>query len=313
MPTILELAKHIIETERNGIEALNNIVNQNLEDIITLIANCEGHIIISGVGKSGNIATKIAASMSSLGVPSFFLDPSNAGHGDMGMITTTDVTIAISNSGESHELMAVLNYCYNNNIKTIAITRNEKSTVAHNATYSIILPALPEAHAFNAPTTSTTQTLVVGDVLAVCASHLKNFQKTQYAQLHPSGNLGMKISKVTTIMNHEFCTVSPNTAALEVLERMTKNSNGFVCVVKDDTLYGVITDGDIRRFILKSEEDIKAAAAQEIGNTAPKFITDDQYIIDAVETINTHSVANVIVVNKQHKPIGFVSRKQFKI
>lgn len=313
MSKILELAKHVIETERNGIKAMNDLLNEGLEDIITMIANCNGHVIISGVGKSGNIATKIVASMSSLGVPSFFLDPSNAGHGDMGMITPHDIIIAISNSGESHELMAVLNYCYNHNIKTIAITRNEKSTVAHNATHSITLPSTPEAHAFNAPTTSTTQTLVIGDILAVCASHLKNFQKTQYAQLHPSGNLGMKISKVTTIMNHEFCTVELTTSALEVLDRMSKNSNGFVCVTKGEKLHGIITDGDIRRFILKNEKDIKAATAHEICNTSPKFVTEEKYIIDAIEVINTHSINSVIVTNSNQKPIGFISRNQFKI
>lgn len=313
MVLVQELAKGVIETEKEGIEALHAIVGEELEKVIRLLACCKGHVIISGVGKSGNVATKIVASMSSLGVPSFFLDPSNAGHGDMGMITQDDVVIAISNSGESGELMSVINYCFDKKIPTVAITRNEKSTIAHNANYKLTIPASREAHEFNAPTTSTTQTLVLGDVLAVCSSKLKSFQKVEYAVLHPSGNLGMKISKVAGIMSHEFCTVGVDTSSIEVLERMTRNSNGFVCVVKRGRLYGMITDGDIRRFILKGEREITAARAEDICSISPKFVTEEQYIIDAVELINAHNIASVIVVNEKQEPVGFVSRVQFKI
>ena len=313
MHSILNLAKDIIQYEKQGVEDLVHIIDGNLEKIINLITNCTGHVVTSGVGKSGNIATKISASMSSLGVPSFFVDPSNAGHGDMGMITTHDIVMVISNSGESSELMSVLNYCFEQKIPTIAITREVKSTIATNASYSIAIPKSQEAHFFNAPTTSTTQTLVLGDILAVCASKLKNFTKTNYAKLHPSGSLGMKISKATTVMNHEFYSVEPNTNAMEVLQKMTTNANGFVCVIENEKLYGVITDGDVRRFILKNEKDIKIAVAEDICNKTPKFISEEHYIIDAISAMNANRIGSVIVVNLKHKPIGFISRNQFKI
>jgi arabinose-5-phosphate isomerase len=310
---ISDIAKSVIQHEKQGIEELLHIINKDIEEIIHIIANCEGHIIISGVGKSGNIAIKIAASMSSLGIPSFFLNPSNAGHGDMGVITKEDIVIAISNSGESNELMSVLNYCFEQKIPTIAITREAKSSVAINSKHKITIPQSKEAHEFNAPTTSTTQTVFLGDILAVCASKLKNFTKTNYAKLHPSGSLGAKISKVTTVMNHELYSVEHNANAMEILEKMTKNANGFVCVLENEKLYGIITDGDIRRFILKNEKDIKLATAEDICNREPKFVPEEQYIIDAINTMNANRIGSVIVVNSKRKPIGFISRTQFKI
>jgi arabinose-5-phosphate isomerase len=313
MLNISDIAKSVIKHEQQGIEELLNIINKNIEEIIEIIAHCEGHIIISGVGKSGNIATKIAASMSSLGIPSFFLDPSNAGHGDIGMITKHDIVITISNSGESNELMSILNYCFELEIPTIAITREEKSSIAINAKHKITIPSSKEAHEFNAPTTSTTQTLVLGDILAVCASKLKNFTKTNYAKLHPSGSLGMKISKVTTVMKHEFYSVETNINSMDILQKMTKNANGFVCVIKNEKLHGIITDGDIRRFILKNEKDINLANAEDICNKEPKFVSEEHYIIDAINTMNTNRIGSVIVVNSKYKPIGFISRTQFKI
>lgn len=306
------LIKDIIETEINGLQSLLQICQNTLEHAIHLIANCAGHVVITGVGKSGNIASKIVASMSSLGIPSFFLEPSNAGHGDIGSITKGSILIAISNSGESHEIMAVINFCHERNIPTIAITRNEKSTIAQNATVAINLPPMREAHPFNAPTTSTTQTLVIGDVLTICASHLKGFQKEDYAKLHPSGNLGMHIAKVKTIMNHELELVKPNEEIHSILMKMTNHSNGFVCVVENQRLVGIITDGDIRRYLLTGK-DIKNVTANDISNPSPKYVSQEDYIIQATNVLSQYSIQSVLVVNSSLYPVGFVARKQFNM
>lgn len=312
MSNILEIAQNIVKVEIEGINALTDVLDDNFLKIVNVISSCKGHTIITGVGKSGNIATKISASMSSLGIPSFFIDPANAGHGDIGVITENDVLIAISNSGESSEILAILNYCFGKKIPTILITRNDTSSIAKNADLKIIIPPTKEAHDFNAPTTSTTQTLVIGDILAICASKMKGFTKEKYASLHPSGNLGMKISKVTTIMNHNFATVEKKSHLLEVLEKMTESSNGFVCVVEDDKICGIITDGDLRRYILKNHT-IENLKAESLYNSNPKFVTDEQYIIDVVEIMTLYKVQVVIIIDNNHKPIGFISRNQFNI
>jgi arabinose-5-phosphate isomerase len=231
----------------------------------------------------------------------------------MGMITKNDTIIFLSNSGESSEIMSVLNYAKENGNTTISITRDGKSTISTNADFSIIVPKSPEAHDFMAPTTSTTQMLIIGDTIAVCASKIKNFAKIQYAKLHPSGNLGMKISKITTIMNSEISTVEADFDIMQVLEAMSKNSNGFCCVLQNQKAIGIITDGDIRRFILKHNGKIENSKAIEICNQNPKLLNEDSYIIDAINIIQEHRINIIIICNKEKHPIGFISHKQFKI
>ena len=310
---IIHEAQNALSTQIKGIEELLPIFNENFTKIVEIIANCNGHIIISGVGKSGNIAKKISSTMSSLGISSFFLDPFNAGHGDMGMITQNDAIIFLSNSGESSEIMSVLNYAKENGNMTISITREAKSTLATNADFSILVPKSAEFHDFSAPTTSTTQMLIIGDILAVCSSKIKKFTKVQYAKLHPSGNLGMKISKITTIMNSEISTVEADFDIMQVLEAMSRNSNGFCCVVQNHKAIGIITDGDIRRFILKHNGKIENTKAIEICNQNPKLLSDDSYIIDAINVMQESRISSVIIVDSTLKPIGFVARNQFNI
>jgi len=310
---IIHEAQNALSTQINGINELFPIFNENFRQIVEIIANCNGHIIISGVGKSGNIAKKISSTMSSLGVSSFFLDPFTAGHGDMGMITKNDTLIFLSNSGESSEIMSVLDYAKENGNVTVSITREEKSTLSTNSNFSIVVPRSAEFHDFSAPTTSTTQMLIIGDILAVCASKMKNFTKVQYAKLHPSGNLGMKISKITTIMNSEISIVEADFDIMQVLEAMSKNSNGFCCVIQNQKAIGIITDGDIRRFILKHNGKIENAQAIEICNKNPKLLNDDSYIIDAINVMQENRISSVIVVDVNSNPIGFVARNQFSI
>lgn len=311
MEDILKTAKEVLKIQQKGIEEMASMFDCELKKAVNLIAKCEGHIIVSGVGKSGNIATKISATMSSIGIPSFFIDPSNAGHGDMGGLNLKSVLIVISNSGEALEIMEMLNFCKERDILTVSITRNVRSSIANNSNISLVLPQSREAHEFNAPTTSTTQTLVLGDILAVCASKIKNFTKEEYAKLHPSGNLGMKISKVKTVMQKSLEVVERNGLLNEVLQKMTKHSNGFVCVVENEKLFGIITDGDIRRFLLKGG-GVKTAKAEDLCNQNPKTVQDESYIIDAVNLITKHNIQCVVVLNKK-KPTGFISSRQFKI
>lgn len=307
-------ARKLLQTQISGLEALFPLLDKNFKQIVHVISSCTGHIVVTGIGKSGIIGKKMLATMSSLGIPSFFLCPFNATHGDIGMVMQNDIVILISNSGEAIELSTVLNYCKTRKNTTIAITRSDRSTLATNADYAIILPNTPEGNDFGAPATSTTQTLVIGDILAISAAQKRNFTKEQYAQLHPSGNLGKKISKVTAIMNTEFETVHNAADIVEVTKKMTTNSNGFVCITdKNDKLCGIITDGDIRRAILKNNGQVQSLKATEICNLNPKFLTEGDYVIDASNIITEYKIGVVVVVDGNHSPIGFISRNQFNV
>lgn len=313
MPEIISYAHATLTTQIDGVAKVQDVLNENFERIALLLAKCRGHIITSGVGKSGIIAKKISSTMSSIGVPSFFLDPFNAGHGDLGVITSEDVVLMISNSGESEDLLVIVNYVKSIGVASISITRNSESSLASATDFTITLPLSLEAHTFGAPTTSTTQTLVLGDILAVCTSKIKNFQKIDYAKLHPSGNLGMKITKIAEIMDTNIPYVEVGSNIYNAIEVMTKNSNGFVCVVENEKLCGIITDGDIRRFLLKRDVDIQKSTPEDLCNKNPKFLAHDKYVIDAFDIMSKNRIGCVIVVDESHKPIGFVSRTKFGI
>jgi arabinose-5-phosphate isomerase len=298
----------LLQLEVEGIGAISSILNESIEKIIEVLAHCDGHVIISGLGKSGIIGRKISATMSSVGVPSFVLCPFNATHGDIGVVTKNDVLILISNSGNPQELIIINDYCKKNGNITIGITRGVNSVLACETNYSIVLPHFSEGNDCDAPTTSTTQTLVIGDILALGASYKKGFTKLDYAKLHPSGNLGRKILKITTIMETNFCTVDANASILDVVKKMTEHSNGFVCITRDGKFSGIITDGDIRRAILNNNCDIQHLVADDISNKFPKFLTEDDYIVDAQNLINTYKIGIVIIVDELHKPCGFISK-----
>ena len=303
-----DLLKNLLQSQVDGIEALSSILNENIEQIVEVLAKCSGHVVITGLGKSGIIGKKISATMSSIGIPSFFLCPFNATHGDIGMITKQDIVILISNSGNADELITINEFCKRSGNVTVGITRANGSYLASETNYSIVLPKLCEGNELDAPATSTTQTVVIGDILAFASSNLKKFGKIDYAKLHPSGSLGKKISKVTTIMETNFATAKAGDCILEITKKMTEYSNGFVCVTNNGKLHGIITDGDIRRTILKHSGQIQNITAGEICNQNPKFLTKNDYIIDAQNLINQHHIGIVVVVDENKAPVGFVSK-----
>lgn len=300
-----DFLKQLLRAQVEGAISLEKILDENFEIIASVVANCNGHVIISGIGKSGIIGEKISATMSSVGIPSFFLCPFNATHGDIGTIVKHDIIILISNSGNAQELIVINEYCRKNGNVTIGITRATNSYLATETSHSIVLPQMPEGNECDAPATSTTQTLIACDILALLASKVKNFSRIDYAKLHPSGSLGKQISKVTTVIKTEFCTVELDDLIVDITKKMTEYSNGFVCVVKDKKLCGIITDGDIRRAILKSGGEIKDLKAGDICNKSPKFLTKDAYVIDAENIMKNHKIQNVIIV-ENGVPIGFV-------
>jgi len=295
-----------IDCEICAIEELKNLLNDDLTKALDLIENAKGRIILSGMGKSGHIATKIAASLASTGTPSFFLHPAEASHGDLGMVTTDDVIIAISNSGESRELIDILNYSKRFGIKLIAITKNPESSLGKAGDIVLRLPNSKEACPLGlAPTSSTTATLVLGDIITVALIERKGFSKAQFNQRHPGGKLGSILQKVKDLMHvkDEMPILSENAGINDIILEMTSKRLGCVGFVNDlGELTGMFTDGDLRRCI---NQDLKTIKAKDIMTKNPITVDKELFATEVIKIMNEKKITNIFVLEDK-KPIGTI-------
>jgi arabinose-5-phosphate isomerase len=305
---VLEIALETLESEIVGLQSLKEILDDNFIEISHKIANCKGRVIISGVGKSGHIGAKISSTMSSIGIPSFFMHPSEASHGDLGMILKEDIVILISNSGETKEFANLISFLKTEKISSVSITRSKFSTLYNSSDYKIVMPSIPEAISYGAPTTSTTQTLAIGDILSVCASKIKNFTATDYAKIHPGGKLGLSLIKIETVMRKgsETAILPISTNIKEVISKM---QSGFAILVDENQkLMGVLSDGDIRRGILNFE-NIATMSLEKIITKSPKTLHSSETLIRAVEIFNEYKIGTIVILDSNEKVIGSLDRK----
>lgn len=297
----IQSAIQTIQTEIAGLESLFDCFNENYEAAIELILHCKGRIIISGMGKSGHIGNKIAATLASTGTPSFFIHPGEASHGDLGMISQEDVVILLSNSGETKELRDIIFYCRRFEIPIIAMVRNADSELVKSSTIAFVLSKIPEANQVNAPTTSTTMMLALGDAIAVSLIDARGFNKEDFGVFHPGGKLGAAFTRVKDIMrkdNHEIPSVKKDTFMSQALIEITSKHLGCTGVVNDhNELIGIITDGDLRRGL---EHDLLNKTAQEIMTHNPTTIKEDLLAVDAIALMNKKSITNLFVVDDNH-------------
>lgn len=245
-----EIAVNVIEKEIEGLKALEKVFDEKFIKAVNLISTLEGKLIISGMGKSGYIAQKIAATLSSTGTPAFFIHPSEASHGDLGVITKKDAVLLLSNSGETPELKDIIMYSKKSGISLIAIVRNEKSQLNELADICFVLPNIQEANSVNAPTTSTTMMLAFGDAMSVTLLEKKGFKKEDFSLFHPGGKLGKEFIKIESIMRKGdlIPSVKANASVRKAIVEITKKGLGIVAVVDDnERILGVISDGDLRR------------------------------------------------------------------
>ena len=299
-----------IRTIDAEIEAINNLKNSvildNLTKALDLMQNSQGRIIITGMGKSGHIGNKIAASLASTGTPSFFVHPAEASHGDLGMITENDVVIAISNSGESRELVDILNYCKRFDIKIIAITKNPESSLGKAATVVLELPKQGEACPLGlAPTSSTTATLVLGDILTIGLIERKGFSKEDFNVRHPGGKLGSILKRVGDLMHTDqsmpILHESSNMQA--VLLEMTSKCLGCVGFINNNGDFtGMLTDGDLRRCLSASILEEKAF---NLMTKSPKTVNKDMLSAEALRIMHDKKITNLFVLEGT-KPIGVI-------
>ena len=267
----------------------------------------KGKLIISGVGKSGNIASKIAASFTSTGIPSVFLNPVDASHGDMGIVRAEDILIVLSNSGESHELSDLLDFAKRQSVKIISICSNKKSLLAKNSDINLILPPHKEADKLSTiPTTSTTMTLALGDALCCCLLNLRNFDKKSFKALHPGGKIGKKLKTLSEIMDTDLPLIKQNTSIMEAVLEMTEKKYGCVVIIDNQKkIKGIITDGDLRRAIKKLDMSDKAT---NIMSKKPITATKDLLISSAIALMNKNSITSLLIT-KKNTPIGIVNLK----
>ncbi len=299
-------AKSVIQTEIFALKEMSELINGDLSAVLDLMENSNGRVIVTGMGKAGHIGNKIAATLASTGTPSFFVHPAEASHGDLGMVTTNDMVIAISNSGESKELLDILNYCKRFNIPLVAITKESDSSLGRLADYILRLPKAKEACPLGmAPTSSTTSMLVMGDILACCLMERRGFSKTEYNKSHPGGKLGSVLLKVENLMRvaDDLPLINNDIKMTEALCVMSSKMLGCVGIVDaDGNLEGIITDGDLRR---KMDEKIFTCKATDIMTVNPKVTTKDILAAEAVRIMNEKSITQLFVIEDK-KPIGLI-------
>lgn len=302
-----ESAIRTIDTEIDAISKLkNSVALENLTSALDLMQNSTGRIIITGMGKSGHIGKKIAASLASTGTPSFFVHPAEASHGDLGMITENDVVVAISNSGESKELVDIINYCKRFGIKIIAITKNPESSLGKAADIILELPNYDEACPLGlAPTSSTTTTLVLGDILTVGLIERKGFSKEEFNLRHPGGKLGSILKRVGDLMHtgQDMPILDENSNMQAVLLEMTSKCLGCVGFINQTgMLTGMLTDGDLRRCLSPSILNEKAI---NLMTKNPKTVSKDMISAEALKIMHDKKITNMFVL-ENGKPIGVI-------
>lgn len=304
---MLEIAKKIIDIEIEGLKALEEALDSKFEEAINLILNCEGKIVLSGMGKSGHIARKIAATFASTGTSAFFVHPAEASHGDLGMISKEDVVILLSNSGETEELKDIIYYCKRFNIPVIGIVRRSTSTLVEAAEIAFVLPEVKEAAGnVSAPTTSTTMMLAFGDALAITVMELKGFSNNDFGVFHPGGKLGSQFIKVSDVMakGENLPKVSEDIKLAEAIIEMSSKALGCVVAVDGSgILSGIFTDGDLRRHI---GDNIVEKNLSEVLTKDPKTIKPETLAVEALGLMNKFSVTCLPVCDEEGKLVGIV-------
>lgn len=310
MDSVLQKGKEVIRIEAEAIAALEDRLDENFVQTIEKIVTSKGRVILTGMGKSGIIARKIAATMNSTGTPALFLHPSDALHGDLGVVTPNDVVICLSKSGDTEELLRLLPRLRQIGVAVIAMTGNKNSKLARQSDIVLDISVKEEACPLDlAPTSSTTAALVMGDALAIALLHKHNFTKEDFAFLHPAGNLGKQLLlKVEMLMTsgNNVPIVKESVPLTTAIVEMTSKRLGATCVVDDDgILKGIITDGDLRRLLQKSP-NIAHLTAADVMTKNPKTIYPETLAARALSLMETYKISQFVVIDSDNKPIGMI-------
>jgi arabinose-5-phosphate isomerase len=304
----LELARSVLAIEADAVRALGSRLDSGFLDAVGLILACRGRVVVTGVGKSGHIARKIASTLASTGTPAFFLHAAEASHGDLGMITRDDVVLALSNSGQSDELLTVIPLIKRQGAKLIAVTGNPESPLAKEADAHLDAGVAQEACPLNlAPTASTTAALALGDALAVALLDARGFDEEDFARAHPGGALGRKLlTHVSDVMRagEAVPSVAESASFFDVLLEMSRKGMGMAAVVDSaGKVLGIYTDGDLRR-TLERKPDVRSLKVIDIMKRDPRAIAPDKLAAEAVELMERHRINQLLVVSDDGRLVG---------
>ncbi|MCS7308036.1 MAG: KpsF/GutQ family sugar-phosphate isomerase [Aquificaceae bacterium] len=309
MEDILQKARRVFEVEIRTLERLKDSLGEEFLKAVELLRYCKGKVITTGVGKSGHIARKVASTLSSTGCPAHFLHPAEAIHGDLGVIDKEDVLLAFSTSGESPEVVSLLPYVKLLGVPLISVTNNPNSTLAKYSEVHIFLHVEKEACPLQlAPTSSSTASLVLGDALAMVLLELNGFTEEDFALRHPGGSLGRKLRKVADLCHRgdEVPIVLQDTPMRDVIIEMTSKGFGATAVVDEGgRLVGIITDGDLRRFVNKGGR-FDHSTARDVMTTKPKTARMEELAAEALRRMEDHNITVLIVVDQDFKPVGII-------
>ncbi|MFW1860213.1 SIS domain-containing protein [Acinetobacter baumannii] len=305
-----------LRIEQQAIDVLATQIDDRFNRACEILLQCKGRVVITGMGKSGHIGRKMAATFASTGTPSFFMHPGEAGHGDLGMLVRGDVLIAISNSGKSDEIMMLMPLIKHLGVPLITISRDDKGPMPQNADIALTLGESDEACPLGlAPTSSTTATLVLGDALAVALLEARGFTADDFARSHPAGALGKRLLLHVKHLMHtgdELPKVSPETPMNQVLYEISNKRLGLTTIVDEqDHLLGIFTDGDLRRLIDKQQGFDVNLPVSEVMTKKPSTISQEARAVEALQQLNQKKISQFVVVDDQNKVIGVISMHDF--
>jgi arabinose-5-phosphate isomerase len=304
-----EIASEVLKTEAKVLTGLASALDENFDRIVDLIYHTEGRLIVSGIGKSANVAAKIVATLNSTGTPAVYMHAADATHGDLGIIRQGDIVMIISKSGNTPEIKLLTSLVKSFGFPIIGMTSNRNSYLAKHADYLLYIPVDREADPFDLiPTASTTAQMAMGDALAVCILQKRQFTETDFAKYHPGGSLGKQLLlKVKNILDPkaEPPVVSPETGITEIIHEITAKRVGATAVLDNNEIVGIITDGDIRRMLQKHSR-IDGIRAEDIVSRNPKMISGEDLAAEALKKMKQHNINQLIVTDENGKYLGIV-------
>ena len=304
--------KYAEQCLRDEAQALLDVIPQldeQFDHAVELIYHCQGHVVVTGVGKSGHVGAKMAATLSSTGTPAIYINALDALHGDLGMITTSDVVLLVSNSGTTDELLRIIASLEQRSIPIISMTGNAESLIARHSMHHILVHVEKEACPLNlAPTSSTTAAIAMGDAIAIALMEMRKFKANHFAQFHPGGTLGRKlVTRVKDVMyTDNLPIIRPDVPLVDALIDISKGKLGLGVVMDGDNILGIITDGDIRRAVVGQKDNLLQVMASDAMTKNPKTIGPDAKLTQIQQMFNKYKIHSLLVVNAQRKLLGIV-------
>lgn len=313
---VLDVARKAIHTEALALKHLEASLGEAFVRAVDIILESKGKVIVTGMGKSGHVGCKIAATLASTGTPSFFLHPAEAFHGDLGMISKEDVVLALSYSGETDEILKLVPFIHDNGNRLIAMTGNAESSLSKNADVHLDVAVKHEACILQlAPTSSTTAQIALGDALAVALMKMRDFTSVDFARLHPGGSLGRRLlMKVGNVMRREeLPVVAPDCSAQDMIHAVSRGGLGLIVICDGDKILGIVTDGDIRRAMESRQAEFFNIKAMDIATKRPKSISPEEKLIAAEKLMTRHKVNSLLVVDDAEKLVGIIQIYDIKL